>query len=98
MNNYGKTSFMEILFILSMFIPTVLMGVFGAWPLFWVFLIFSLIFGTVEIVYVRTTGKTVSQHFWAFSKTNRVKAIVVLGSMLLMWLALIFHLGYKMFQ
>lgn len=89
---------MEVLFILSMFIPTVLMAILKMWPLFWVFVIFDAIFGGVEIFYKAKTGKTVSQHFWEFSKKSKIKALIILGSMLLMWLALLYHLGYKMFQ
>ena len=89
---------MEILFILCMFLPTVLLGFLKIWPLFWVFCIFDGIFGGVEIYYKVKTGKTVSQHFWAYSKQHKTKAIFALSSMLIMWVALIIHLGYKMFK
>lgn len=89
---------MEVLFILSMFIPTVMMGVFKIWPLFWVFVTFDVIFGLTEFLYVRNTGKTVSQHFWTYSKENKAKAIAILASMAIMWGALLYHLGYKLFQ
>ena len=98
MKDTGKTSIMEILFIVSMFIPTILMGVLGMWPLFWVFLLFSVCFGLVELIYVRKTGRTVSQHFWEFSRNNRKKAFIILGAMALFWIALLWHLGYKMFM
>ena len=87
----------EILFVLAMFIPTVLMGVFKVWPLFTVFVIFDVLFGLTEWYYVAKTKKSVSQHFWVWSKDNKGKAIAILSSMLVMWLALIFHLGSKMF-
>lgn len=88
----------EILFIGAMIIPTVLMGVFGFWPLFWVFVIFDVIFGLTEWHYVRTTGKTISQHFWMESLQHKTQAIIILIAMALMWIALIYHLGYKMFR
>ena len=37
----------------------------------------------MEIFYVVTTGKTISQHFWKFSKKNKGKAIAVLVAMAL---------------
>lgn len=89
---------MEILFIIAMFIPTVMMAILKMWPLFWVFVIFDAIFGGVEIFYKTKSGKTVSQHFWAYSKEHKGRAIAILSSMGLMWLALLIHLGYKMFQ
>ena len=89
---------MEILFIIAMFIPTVLMAILKMWPLFWVFVIFDIIFGGVEIFYKVRTKRTVSQHFWEYSKKSKAKAIAILVSMAIMWSALIWHLGYKMFQ
>jgi len=89
---------MEILFILSMLIPTVFMGIFKIWALFWVFCGLDVVLILAELFYVKTTGKTVSQHFWKWSKENKGKALIVLGSMGLMFATLIFHLGYKIFQ
>jgi len=86
----------EILFIFFMFIPTILMGAFKVWPLFWVFCIFDVIFGLVELYYVKTTKKSVSKHFWKFSEENKGKAIIILVSMFLMWVTLLLHLGWKL--
>jgi ABC-type bacteriocin/lantibiotic exporter with double-glycine peptidase domain len=94
----AKTSIFEILFIVAMFIPTLLMAVFHVWPLFWVFLAFSIIFGAIELWYARTTDQTVSQHFWDWSKKHKGKAIAVLTAMAVMWGFLIWHLGSKMFH
>jgi hypothetical protein len=98
MNNKGGTSVGEIIFILCMFLPMVLMAVLQMWPLFYVFLAFNLIFGLTEVLYVKFTGKTVSQQFWAYAEKSKVKAIAILASMALMWTALIIHLGMKMFK
>jgi len=98
MNKRGNTSITEIIFIVAMVIPTVLMGVFKIWPLFWVFVIFDIIFGIVEVCYAKFTGKTVSQHFWEWSKKHKAKAIAILASMGIMWTFLILHLGSKLFQ
>ena len=87
---------MEILFILAMLIPTVLMAILQMWPLFWVFCIFDVIFGGIEIFYKIKTGQTISQHFWEYSKQHKGKAIAILVSMAVMWIALIIHLGSKM--
>jgi hypothetical protein len=86
----------EILFILSMAAPMVVALCFGVWPLFFMFLAFNVIFGIVEVLYVKFTGKTISQHFWTFSKANRLKAIVMLVCMGVMWASLIAHLASKM--
>jgi len=93
----AKTSIFEILFIVAMFIPTVLMAVFKIWPLFWVFLAFDIIFGIIELVYSRFKDKTVSQCFWEWSKKHKTKAIIILASMVAMWGFLIWHLAGKMF-
>ena len=95
--NSGNVSVKELLFIMTMFLPMVLVGIFGMWPLFFVFLIFNISFGVLEFLYAKNTGKTVSQHFWAYSKAHKIKAILILVSMLAMWIALIYHLGMKMF-
>jgi len=89
---------MEVLFILAMLIPTIIMAIFKVWALFWVFTIFDVCFGAVEVVSKVKTGKTISQHFWEYSTKNQKKAIVVLGSMGLMWVALLWHLGSKMLK
>ena len=54
-----------------------------------VFVIFYIIFGVVEIVAKNVSGKTVSQHFWIVPIW---KAWLVVGSMIVGWTALIFHL------
>jgi hypothetical protein len=93
----GKTSLGELLFILAMFLPMLLMGILGMWPLFWVFLAFNIFFGLTEWFYTVKTGMTVSQHFWAYSKKHKWKAIAILVAMLGMWVALIAHLGVNLF-
>ena len=45
--------------------------------------------------YSKTTGKTISKHFWEFSKKNKGKAIAILISILVMMVALVWHFGYK---
>ena len=85
----------ELLFIISMALPMIVAGIFGIWPLFFMFLAFNIIFGIAEILYVKFTGKTISQWFWDYSKINKIKAIVMLVCMMLMWVALILHLSSK---
>ena len=87
----------ELLFILSMLIPMLLMAIFGAWPIFWVFLAFFVCFGAIEGYYAIKMKKTVSQYFWDFSKKHKVKAIIILISMAVMWISLLLHLGMKLF-
>lgn len=85
----------DILFVIIMLAPMVAAGAFKIWPLFWVLLIFNCIFGVIEVVSKKMTGKTVSQYFWEFSKQHKIKAIIMLVSMGLMWTALLIHLGGK---
>lgn len=93
-----KMKWKEITFVLTMFGS--LLGpsaLFGQWWLFGAFAIFGVIFGFWEWFAVVKTGMTVSQHFWAFSKNNKGKAITILGGMIFGWGALIWHLASKMF-
>jgi len=83
---------MDILFIIVMFLPMLLAGIFGMWALLWVFASFNIIFGATEILLKKFTGKTVSQHFWTYKGKHPGKAIAILVSMAVMWTALILHL------
>jgi hypothetical protein len=88
----------EILFIMAMVIPTVIAGVFKFWGMFWMCMAINVTVGIVEVLSVKITGKTISQQFWWKSKTKKVKAMIILGSLAVYMAALIYHLGYKMFQ
>jgi hypothetical protein len=87
----------EFLFVIAliggMLVPS---AVVGQWWLFSVFLVFFIIFGIIEGVAVWKSKKTVSQHFWEYSKKNKVGAILVLTGMSVAWIALIWHLACKM--
>lgn len=87
----------EILFVILLvggfLIPT---AVTRNWWLFKVFVIFFVCFGLVEWWATSTTDMSVSQHFWAYSESHTVMAWVVLGGMLVAWLALLAHLGKKL--
>jgi hypothetical protein len=72
--------------------------IFKQWWLFSVFLIFGICFGLVEWFAVMKTGKSISQQFWIFSQEHKWKAIIILGNMLIAWVSLLAHLGYKMFK
>ena len=87
---------MDILFIIAMLAPMVVAFIFKIYPLAWVLTIFNVIFGIVEVISKKVTGSTVSQYFWKFSKGNKVKAIVMLATMALMWIALLLHLSSKL--
>jgi hypothetical protein len=96
MNNKG-TGWSEVIFIIVMLggllVPAAL---FGQWYLFAAFAIFGMIFGLLEWYAKKKSGKTVSQHFWAFSLLHPVKAWVTIGCMLIAWLGLLVHLASKM--
>jgi len=88
---------MTILFVAIMILPMILAGVFGVWPLFWVFVTFNCIFGAIELISKKVTGSSVSQYFWKFSAKNKGKALIIIGSMIAMWAALILHLTKILF-
>jgi len=81
----------EILFIIllagGMLIPS---AIFKQWWLFSVFIVFFVIFGLIEWLAVKKTGKTVSQHFWAL-EGKKGKIIIIVG-MVVAWAALLIHL------
>lgn len=61
------------------------------WRLFFVFLIFFVIFGLCEWLSVAQTGKSISQHFWAFDTANPTGGWIVVGGMGVAWAALLVH-------
>ena len=95
-NNKG-IAFKELIFIIllagGLLIPA---AVVKQWWLFGVFAVFFVCFGLVEWLAVAKTNKTVSQHFWEYSKTHKTGAWVVLGFMVIAWFALLWHLAAKL--
>lgn len=41
------------------------------------------------------TGKTLSEHFWAYNQSHPKKKWVYLGLLALVWIGLLVHLGWK---
>lgn len=94
MNGLDKrgTSKAEIAFIITLVVCFLAPpAIFGQWWLFGVFLLFFGCFGVVELVAKAKTGKTVSQHFWALKKKNKVAAWIIVVCMLIAWLSLLWH-------
>ena len=88
----------EIIFVVllagGMLVPS---AIAGQWWLFTVFIVFFTCFGLVEWLAVKKSGKSVSQHFWKYSENHAIGAWLVLGGMLVAWLALLWHLGGRLF-
>lgn len=88
----------EILFSIicagGLLLPT---AIYKQWWLFLVFLTFFICFGLIEFLAVKFSGHSVSQNFWIFSQANFKGGIIVLVCMLVSWVSLLIHLGYKMF-
>ena len=86
------TSRSEIIFIiilaLGFLVPPI---IFAQWWLLGVFVAFFMCFGVIEVVSKKKSGKTVSQHFWALKDRNKVGAWIIAVSMLIAWLALLWH-------
>lgn len=70
-------------------------ALFKQWWLFKVFAVFFVCFGLIEWWAVSSTGYSVSQHFWSFSEVNPVGGWIVVGGMLVAWLALLWHFASK---
>jgi len=87
----------EIIFVVllagGLLIPS---AIAGQWWLFAVFMVFFVCFGLVEWLAVAKTKRSVSQHFWEYSKQHKTGAWIVLGGMLIAWLALLWHLAAKL--
>ena len=86
----------EILFVILLAGGMIGSGVYvgissGYWHLLAVFLTFFCCFGFWEWHAVKTTGKSVSQQFWAFAKDKPVMKWVVIGALIVSWLSLMWH-------
>jgi hypothetical protein len=79
---------LEVLFILALLSMPIAAFIAGQVWLGLVFVIFYAIFGIIEVVAKKKTGKTVSQHFWTLTGW---KKWMVIGAMILGWSALILH-------
>lgn len=82
----------EILFVIALaggfLIPTAL---FKQWRLFWVFAVFFIIFGIMEMLSVMQTGMSISQHFWKLDDANPTGGWIIVGGMAIGWIALLLH-------
>ena len=70
-------------------LPFVVSGLWW-WAFFWVSILG--IFAIFEIVSLIRTGKTLSQQFGKYRREHRKQGLFILGSMLLGWLVLLWHL------
>ena len=90
----------EILFVVllagGMFGSGIYVGIrSGYWHLFAVFAFFFGCFGLVELHAIKTTNMSVSQQMWEFGANNPVGFWVVMGALLVSWLALLYHFAQK---
>ena len=97
MNNRGETTFKEILFILSQFIPTVIMWVCGFYPLAIAFTIWGILFCYQEFMWNKCGEGTISQYFWKVGKNKKFKAVIIVIAMAVQWAFLIHHLIWPVF-
>jgi len=65
------------------------------WYFLGVFVTFFLCFGIWEWVSVAQTGRSISQTIWELGETNPIGFWIMLGSLLVSWLALMFHFAAK---
>ncbi len=68
----------------------------GHWQLLAVFVTFFLCFGLWEWHATSTTGQSISQHLWALGDDSPFSLWAVIGSLLVAWLALMWHFGSKL--
>ena len=80
-----------ILALLSISVPFMLAKLWW-WVGFWIAL--SIVLAIVEIAAKVITGRTISQQFWDWRKTNPPKwqKWLILGGMILFWIYLLCHL------
>lgn len=66
----------------------------NAWG--WLFVLVVCTVIAFEVYSVLTSKKTISQHFWAFSRKNPKTAWKILGATTVGWFLLMWHLAVKM--
>lgn len=98
MNNHGKTSPKELAFIFAQIIPTILMWVFGFYPMAIAFTIWTILFLLQEWFWDTKTGKTISQHFWFTGKGKKIQAVLICASILIQFIFLVVHLLVPVFR
>lgn len=65
------------------------------WWLFLMFFGFGLVFGIVELLAIKMSGLSISQHLWALREENYWKAMFVAICMAIGWGFLIYHFMVK---
>jgi len=70
-------------------------AVFGLWWMFLAVLTFFACFGFYEWLAVKSSGRTISQKFWDFSKEKKIQAWILIVGWLVAWLALLWHFADK---
>jgi hypothetical protein len=58
----------------------------------------TVLMGIFEGVSMLQRKQTLSQQFWAWSKTHKAGAILVLFTVTLGWVGLVWHLAVKLFE
>jgi len=87
------TALTDVLQVTAMFVFLILPFLWAGlkwWVWLWVYILIG--FAVFEVVSYLSTGKTLSQQFGAYGRKNPTAKWMVLGSMVLGWLCLIWHL------
>jgi len=61
----------------------------------WLWLAIAVVVGIAELWAKLLTGRTLSQHFWAYRKAHPVRTWMLIGVLTLAWIGLLGHLTWK---
>ncbi len=82
---------LTILFIVSLILPLIPMGIAEQWYFFYTWLTLCLGLGVWEIVAVKSNGKTITKRFKALRERSGLLFWLVMGSITFFWMMLMVH-------
>jgi len=69
-------------------------AIWGLWWWFWTWIAIAVVLAIAEIAAKLSTGRTLSQQFWAWSKTRPALRWIILSGIAVFFTYLILHLGF----
>lgn len=91
MNNKGKFNWLMGLFILSLLTPLIASGIAEQWHMFWLFAIFYILFGIMELLSIKSKGVTISERVGNLHREEPWKFWIIQGSWVIMCAGLFIH-------
>lgn len=81
-----------VVLFLCLLVPSAL---YRQWWLFSVFMVFGLIFGAIEVISIKVSGLSVSQHFWELKSKDPRGALTIIIGMIVAWASLLYHFWFQ---